>query len=319
MGLFMKKDSDGLPQTIFDLNREMQYKKGRRDPDYAKKCEKKILTLGRELFEKEELEFNPDKDNSVARLGNALYDIATKRHEPYQNSVVRFESLLLITEISEWFAKKFPKKKDWDGWYYYNHMPRIYDELSQCFAEGDGCVRNPDRARTLLRMSIAMDLAADSGLSAGEKILRLAGTYMMAPDMPWFRHFITKMVQAQNTYVCRIIQHMPYAEQMPMDSLGISPENDLKVLTEAAEKNNCHACYLLGLYYLEGKSGIPDKEKGLYYMKIAAEHLYLAAFEAYRYSDGELERQMSRQMDRMEKEALNHANEVSRYCGELLV
>mgnify|MGYP000202353695 CR=1 FL=1 len=59
---------------------------------------------------------------------------------------------------------------------------------------------------------------------------------MMAPDMPWFRHFITKMVQAQNTYVCRIIQHMPYAEQMPMDSLGISPENDLKVLTEAAEK-----------------------------------------------------------------------------------
>ena len=36
-------------------------------------------------------------------------------------------------------------------------------------------------------------------------------------------------------------------------------------------------------------------------MKIAAEHLYLAAFEAYRYSDGELERQMSRQMDRMGK------------------
>ena len=28
MGLFMKKDSAGLPQTIFDLNREMQYKKG---------------------------------------------------------------------------------------------------------------------------------------------------------------------------------------------------------------------------------------------------------------------------------------------------
>ena len=36
MGLFMKKDSDGLPQTIFDLNREMQYKKGRLTPGFRR-------------------------------------------------------------------------------------------------------------------------------------------------------------------------------------------------------------------------------------------------------------------------------------------
>lgn len=72
MGLFTKKDSDGLPKTIRELYVESESRKAYKDKAYKIRCYEKQYRIGKDMFVAGKLDIDPVGNYSIDTLMESL-------------------------------------------------------------------------------------------------------------------------------------------------------------------------------------------------------------------------------------------------------
>lgn len=223
-------------------------------------------------------------------------------------------------DLADWCRKNYPDKIDW---VFYKYIPYVWLDISNCYADGIGCEKNTGEASKFHRMGVEGLLAYKPYTDTqAEYVLEFAGDFQRQPDMKWFRYFFTKIANQDQSLAAKILQHMKYAEQMPMELLGSTTEADIQLLQQYADQKNHHAEYLLGrcLYY--GKGVAKNEDLGIEYLNRASQGVYFAAdrlenliWES-RSKYHNLNNVVRNRIEKCKKESLQELGNINKYFEE---
>lgn len=313
MGLFTKKDADGLPAKYEDLVYEVLSRKSMKDPVYRFNILEKLKVKGIERWKAGKLKgYKSEYDDGD--VGQFL-DKMDKLKCAYENGEgcavnkkAAFECVKLCMEISEEYLDKSQLSVD-----DIDKIPYIWEDMAYYYMTGEGGEKD-DKLKSKYWMM------AFSGWTKRNDEYGYSGVRMIRSQMSGYPYpmlgpaaytlMATTLRSRGAEQGAVVMQEIESLAEMDYKRLGRSYAEDIAVCEEAAQKGNAYANYKLGKMYIDGKGVAKDTKRGLEYLKKAAETLAVAAGDLYKeYTWGEIQNSNSAGKwvtieDKLQKQAL---------------
>lgn len=281
MGLFTKKDADGLPAKFKDLLKDAGWgnRKYQEDMDYKRRILEKLRLKGEEQRAAGKLTGWSEYGGDDAGLYlDCLTDLQSCYAMGYGGPVdekAAFEVLLLRQEIMTEFLKKRALSKS-----NIENFPYLWENIAYHYMTGNGCEKDSKQYAKYLMMAFdAWNQNTDRYGISGARVIREQMAGYPYPTFPpaHYARMAAAVRSRGGEHACMLMQEIESYAQTQYHRLGASQETDVEFLMDEAAKGNAWACYRLGICYLNGIFVEQNEEKGIAWLEKAAETLYVAA------------------------------------------